>query len=54
MGTAPYQPPILKFVRRTENASTPTRGSPGSAGFDLYRYFCRVFIKNNFYFQVFI
>lgn len=36
MGTAPYQPPILKFVRRTENASTPTRGSPGSAGFDLY------------------
>lgn len=28
--------PLLKFKRTSENAKTPTKGSPWSAGFDLY------------------
>lgn len=39
MADAPNQPPILRFVRRTANASTPKRQTPGSVGFDLFRYF---------------
>lgn len=27
----------LRFSKLTENAFTPTRGSSGAAGFDLYR-----------------
>ena len=27
---------ILRFVKLTENAQTPTRGSSGAAGLDLY------------------
>ena len=29
--------PTLKFVKLSENAMTPTRGSALSAGYDLYR-----------------
>lgn len=39
MADAPNQLPILRFVRRTANASTPKRQTPGSVGFDLFRYF---------------
>lgn len=39
MADAPNQPPILRFVRRTANASTPKRQTSGSVGFDLFRYF---------------
>lgn len=39
MADAPNQLPILRFVRRTVNASTPKRQTPGSVGFDLFRYF---------------
>ena len=28
--------PVLKFMKTSENAITPTRGSPLSAGYDLY------------------
>lgn len=28
--------PILRFIKVTQNATTPTRGSSGSAGLDLY------------------
>jgi len=30
--------PILKFAKQSENATTPSRGSKLSAGFDLYRW----------------
>ena len=29
---------VLKFAKLSENATTPTRGSSQSAGYDLYRY----------------
>lgn len=29
---------VLKFAKLTENATTPSRGSIKSAGYDLYRY----------------
>ncbi|XP_077483252.1 deoxyuridine triphosphatase [Amblyomma americanum] len=32
----PEESPKLKFVRLTEHARTPTRGSAAAAGFDLY------------------
>ena len=28
---------VLRFVKLTENAYAPTKGSPDAAGFDLYR-----------------
>lgn len=36
MADTPNQPPILRFVRRTANASTPKRQTPGSVRFDLF------------------
>ncbi|KAH7950875.1 hypothetical protein HPB52_003020 [Rhipicephalus sanguineus] len=34
----PEKCPTLKFVKLTEHARAPTRGSTAAAGFDLYRY----------------
>jgi dUTP pyrophosphatase len=28
--------PVIRFVKRSSNVTTPTRGSAGAAGFDLY------------------
>lgn len=28
---------VLKFKKLSANAITPSKGTPGSAGFDLYR-----------------
>ena len=30
--------PVLKFMKMSQNATAPTRGSERSAGYDLYRY----------------
>ena len=30
--------PALKFMKMSQNATAPTRGSERSAGYDLYRY----------------
>ena len=30
--------PVLKFVKLSENATTPSKGSQLSAGYDLYRW----------------
>ena len=36
--------PALKFMKMSQNATAPTRGSERSAGYDLYRYINKIYI----------